>query len=94
MSARSASIEASMTTAPLHAIGGTTATTSDYRRTHASQQLPQARREVQDAIRIARDMPPSAFQRRIDSGRYNDFTREERMLVNDVAQFQLAWEKP
>jgi hypothetical protein len=94
MNARSAIIAASMPTAPLHPIGGTTATTSDYRRTHTSEQLPPARREVQDAIRVAREMPPYAFQRRIDSGRYSDFTREERELVNDVAQFQLAWEKP
>jgi hypothetical protein len=49
---------------------------------------------VLDAIRVAREMPPYAFQRRIDSGRYNDFTREEQELVNMVAKFQLVWEKP
>jgi hypothetical protein len=93
-SARSASIAASMPTAPLYPIRGTTATASDYRPTHAREQLPPTRREVQDAIRVAREMPPYAFQRRIDSGRYSDFTPEERKLVNNVAQFQLAWEKP
>ena len=94
-SARSARIAASMPTAPLYPIRGTTATASDYRpTTHTRQQLPPARREVQDAIRVAREMPPYAFQRRIDSGRYGDLTPEERMLVNNAAQFQLAWEKP
>lgn len=93
-SERSVSIAASMPTAPLYPVRETTATASDYRPTHTPEQLPAARREVQDAIRVAREMPPYAFQRRIDSGRYNDFTSEERKLVNDVTQFQLAWEKP
>jgi hypothetical protein len=93
-SARSASIAASMPTTPLYPIRGTTATASDYRPTHTPGQLPPARREVLDAIRVAREMPPYAFQRRIDSGRYNDFTREEQELVNMVAKFQLVWEKP
>jgi hypothetical protein len=94
-STRSASIAASMpTTTPVYPIRGTTATASDYRPTHTPEQLPAARREVQDAIRVAREMPPYAFQRRIDSGRYSDFTREEQELVNHVAQFQLIWEKP
>ena len=86
---------ASMPTAPLYPIGGMAATASDHRpTTHTWQQLPPARREVQDAIRVAREMPPYAFQRRIDSGRYSDLTPEERNLVNNAAQFQLAWEKP
>jgi hypothetical protein len=70
------------------------ARSANFAASHTPEQLPPARREVQDAIRVAREMPPYAFQRRIDSGRYKDFTREERMLVNNVAQFQLAWEKP
>jgi hypothetical protein len=84
-----------MPTAPLHPIGGTTATARDYRSTrNTPEQLPPARQEVQVAIRVAREMPPYAFQRRIDTGRYSDFTPEERKLVNNAAQFQLAWEKP
>jgi hypothetical protein len=66
----------------------------DYRPGQTGQQLPPARREVRDAVRAASEMPPYAFQRRIDSGRYRNFTPEERELVNDAAQFQLAWEKP
>jgi len=92
--AMSASIPASTPTAPLYPTGGTTATASDYRPAHTEQQLPPTRREVQDAIRAAGEMPPYAFQRRIDSGRYSDFTPEERELVNNAAQFLLAWEKP
>jgi hypothetical protein len=94
MNARTASIAASMPTAPLHPIGGTITTASGYRPAHTPEQLPPVRREVQDAIRAAREMPPYAFQRRIDSGRYSDFTPGERKLVNNVSQIQLAWEKP
>jgi hypothetical protein len=41
-----------------------------------------------------RDMPPSAFQRRIDSGRYSNFTAEDREFVNNASEFPLVWEKP
>jgi hypothetical protein len=81
-------------TAPLHTASGTIATGSDYRPAHSEQQLPPLRREVQNALRVMREMPPFAFQRRIDSGLYKDFTPEERALLNNAAQFQLAWEKP
>jgi hypothetical protein len=48
---------------------------------------------MQDALRVVHKMPPAAFQRRIDSGLYSDFSPEERTLLDCAAQFQLAWEK-
>jgi hypothetical protein len=41
-----------------------------------------------------REMPPYAFQRRIDSGNYSSFTPEEREVVNNFSQYPLTWEKP
>jgi hypothetical protein len=92
--AMSARIAASRPAAPLYRTGGTIVTASNYRPAYPAQPFPPARREVQYAIRAAREMPPYAFQRRIDSGRYSDFTPKERELVNNAAQSQLAWEKP
>jgi hypothetical protein len=49
---------------------------------------------VQNAIRAMREMPPYAFQRRIDSGNYTNFTPEDREVVNNSSQYPLTWEKP
>jgi hypothetical protein len=87
-------LAASSRTSPLYRTSASTAAPNNYRPAHTAQQLPPARQEVQYAIRAAGEMPPYAFQRRIDSGRYSDFTPKERELVNNAAQVQLAWEKP
>jgi hypothetical protein len=86
-----ADIAARSRTANLYAPRGTTASSSNYQAAHFSQKLPPARQEVRNAMRAASHMPPSAFQRRIDSGRYSDLTPEEQELVNNAAQFQLNW---
>jgi hypothetical protein len=49
---------------------------------------------MQNALRVVHEMPPVAFQRRIDPGLYSDFSAEERTLLDCAAQFQLAGEKP
>jgi hypothetical protein len=90
----SSNVAAFASTAPLHTTGGTIATARDHRPAQSEQQFPPLRREVQNALRAVREMPPFALQRRIDSGLYNDFTPEERTLLDHAAQFQLAWEKP
>ena len=85
---------ASSAKAPLRTTDRTTVTTSTYRPASATQPVPQQRQEVQSAIRAMREMPPYAFQRRIDSGYYNNFTSEEREVVNNSSQYPLNWEKP
>jgi hypothetical protein len=83
----------SRTTTALHTTEETTATASNYRLAHsATRPLPPPRQEVQNAIRAVGEMPPYAFQRRIDSGRYSNFTPEERQLVDSASEFPLVWE--
>lgn len=43
--------------------------------------LPPPRREVQNVIRALLAIPPDARRRQINSGRYSDFTTEERELL-------------
>jgi len=74
-------------TARLRAARGTTVAASDFRTT----QPP--RREVQNAIRAVNEMPQYAFQRRIDSGRYSDFSPEEQQLVSSASPYPLEWER-
>jgi hypothetical protein len=54
--------------------------------TASAQPLPDVRRPVQNVIRAFRAMPPEARQRQIDSGRYSNFSAEERELLNKIAQ--------
>ena len=79
---------------PLRTTGRTTVTTSNYRLASTTRPVPPPRQEVQNAIRAMREMPPYAFQRRIDSGYYSSFTPEEREVVNNSSQYPLTWEKP
>jgi hypothetical protein len=76
-------VAVSRPTAPLHTTNGKIVTASNYR----------PRPEVQNAIRAMREMPPYAFQRRVDSGRYSNFTLEEREFVKNASQFPIVWEK-
>ena len=88
-------LTASRSAALLHSSGGTTRAASTDRLAHyMTQPVSQPRQEVLSAIRALRDMPPYAFQRRIDSGRYRDFSPAERELVNNASPFPLNWEKP
>jgi hypothetical protein len=87
-------VATSAPTAPLRATDRTTVTTSNYRLASTAQPVPPPRQEVQNAIRAMREMPPYAFQRRIDSGNYSNFTPEEREVVNNSSQYPLIWEKP
>ena len=80
--------------APLRTTDRTTVTASNYRLASTTQPVPPARQEVQNAIRAMREMPPYAFQRRIDSGNYSNFTPEEREVVNNSSPYPLTWEKP
>jgi hypothetical protein len=41
------------------------------------------RREVLNAMRALREMPPFAREREIDHGRYNHFSPEERELLRN-----------
>jgi hypothetical protein len=59
------------------------------------QQLPPERRQaVQNAIQALRGMPPDARQRAIESGRFNNFSPQERDLLNGVSQLPLAPAQP
>lgn len=55
---------------------------------------PERRQAVENAIRALRGMPPEARQRAIDSGRFNDFSPEERGFLNGVTQLPLAPTEP
>jgi len=88
-------VPVSAPTIPSYRVGVTGGTASNYRLVHSTmQQLPPPRREVQNVILALRAMPPDARQRQIDSGRYSNFSPEERELLNNAAQLPLAWEKP
>ncbi len=88
-------VAASTPTVPNYRAGATGGTASNYRIANSTmQQLPPPRPEVQNAIRALRAMPPDARQRQIDSGRYSNFSPEERELLSNVSQLPLAWEKP
>jgi hypothetical protein len=48
------------------------------------------RRAVRNAIETLRAMPPDARQRELRSGRFNDFSPEERNILNGAARLPLA----
>ena len=55
------------------------------------QQLPpDRRRTVENAIGTLRAMPPDARQRAIESGRFSQFSPQERNLLNGASQLPLA----
>jgi hypothetical protein len=45
---------------------------------------------VQNSIRALRAMPPDARRRQINSGRYDNFSPEERELLNNALQAPLV----
>jgi hypothetical protein len=69
---------------------------NDARQLHSElQQLPPGRRQaVQNAIQALRGMPPDARERALESGRFNDFSPQERNLLNGVSRLPLAPAQP
>jgi hypothetical protein len=51
---------------------------------------PDRRRAVHNAIDTLRAMPPNVRQREIQSGRFNQFSPQERQILNDAARLPLA----
>lgn len=57
--------------------------------------LPQDRkRAVHNAIDALRAMPPDARQREVQSGRFSQFSPQERQLLNDASRLPLAPSQP
>ncbi len=55
------------------------------------QQMPQERRQaVRNAIQALRAMPPDARQRAIESGRFSNYSPQERDLLRGASQLPLA----
>ena len=62
-----------------------------YRLAFTMQELPSARKEVQNVILALRAMPPDARQRQIDSGRYTNFSPEEIELLRSSSHLPITW---
>jgi len=62
-----------------------------YRLAFTMQELPSARKEVQNVILALRAMPPDARQRQIDSGRYTNFSPEEIELLRSSLHLPITW---
>jgi hypothetical protein len=59
------------------------------------RQLPPDRRPaVDNAIRALRGMPPDARRRAIESGRFSQYSPQERDILNDASQLPLAPAEP
>ena len=55
---------------------------------------PERRQAVKNAIQTLRAMPPDARQRELQSGRFNQFSPQERQLLNDASSLPLAPAQP
>jgi hypothetical protein len=62
-----------------------------YRLAFTMEELPPARKEVQNVILALQAMPPDARQRQIDSGRYRSFSPEEINLLRSGSQLPITW---
>lgn len=51
---------------------------------------PDRQRAVRNAIQTLRAMPPQARERAVESGRFNDFSPQERQILNNAAHLPLA----
>jgi hypothetical protein len=51
---------------------------------------PDRRRAVHNAIGTLRAMPPNVRQREVESGRFSQFSPQERQILNDAARLPLA----
>lgn len=55
---------------------------------------PDRRQAVRNAIESLRAMPPQVRQREIESGRFSQFSPQERQVLNNAAQLPLAPAEP
>jgi hypothetical protein len=55
---------------------------------------PERRQAVRNAIQALRAMPPGAREREIQSGRFSQFSPQERQLLNDASNLPLAPAQP
>jgi hypothetical protein len=55
---------------------------------------PERQQAVRNAIDSMRSMPPDARQRAIQSGRFNQFSPQERQILNNAARLPLAPAQP
>jgi hypothetical protein len=55
---------------------------------------PDRRQAVRNAIQSLRAMPPEARQRQIEGGRYNQFSPQERQILNNASRLPLAPAEP
>jgi len=55
---------------------------------------PERRQAVKNAIQTLRAMPPEARQRELQSGRFNQFSPQERQMLNDASTLPLAPAQP
>jgi len=55
-------------------------------RSPAATDTAAPRREVLNAMRALREMPPFAREREIEHGRYSQFSAEERELLRNMEQ--------
>jgi hypothetical protein len=62
-----------------------------YRLAFTMQELPPARKEVQNVILALRAMPPDVRQRQIESGRYRSFSPEEIELLRSTSHIPTTW---
>ena len=51
---------------------------------------PERKQAVRNAIQSLRSMPPDARERALESGRFNQFSPQERQILNDAAHLPLA----
>lgn len=51
---------------------------------------PDRRRAVRNAIETLRAMPPAAREREVESGRYSQFSPQERQILNGASRLPLA----
>lgn len=73
----------------LHTVARPTAVATSFQVAHSTRpQLPSSniRPAVANAIQALRAMPPDARQRQLESGRYANFSAEERELLNNASQ--------
>src|SRR5262249_61169199 len=55
---------------------------------------PERRQAVRNAIQTLRAMPPEARQREIQSGRFSQFSPDEKQVLNDASRLPLAPSPP
>ena len=55
---------------------------------------PDRRQKVKNAIETLRAMPPAARQREIESGRFSEFSPQERDILNGASRLPLAPSNP